>query len=381
MTKLLEFKVIKIKQSIGDFLIGSVDAYRLLDICKFDFRRIQERGGYKDFLGIQRKLDDKRVNKIAAYLKTVDATFPSSIIISVDARCAELKTGDDGLLLTLQEYIDAEKPELRIEYHDIATIIDGQHRLKAFEKVPNLDFQLNVAIFVDIDDAKEAEIFSIVNKEQTKVNSSLVYDLFSVAKSRSPEKSAHEITVALDKIESSPFHQRIKRLGEATEGRYGELLTQANIVRGILPYITKDALQDRDTGKRVGFWDPISSDDLSKRIFFEFFRLGQDDKILTNIINYFSAVRDKWPEAWSSTGEGNILPRTTGFNGLIRFLRPAYLEFTTVPSIVRTEQFRSLFDKTTLQAGTFTRENYLPGSSGAAKLFNELMSQTGITST
>jgi DGQHR domain-containing protein len=379
MTQTLQFKVVKTKQSIGDFLLGSVDAYKLLEICKFDFRRIQDRGGYKDFLGIQRKLDEKRVNKIAAYLGTMDATFPSSIIISVDARCAELITEHDGLLLKLREYIDSEKNELRIDYNDIATIIDGQHRLKAFEKVPGLDFQLNVAVFVDIDDAKEAEIFSIVNKEQTKVNSSLVYDLFSVAKSRSPEKSAHEITVALDKIEVSPFYNKIKRLGEATEGRYGELLTQANIVRGILPYITKDALQDKDTGKRVGFWDPLPSGDLSKRIFFEFFRLGQDDKILRNVINYFSAVREKWPNAWNSTGEGNILPRTTGFNGLIRFLRPAYLEFTNVPDIVSTEQFKSLFDKTKLLETNFTRDNYLPGSSGAAKLYNELITQTAVS--
>ena len=102
MSHALEFKVVKTKQPIGDFLLGSVDAYKLLEICKFDFRRIQDRGGYKDFLGIQRKLDDKRVNKIAAYLKTMDATFPSSVIISVDARCAELISQVDGLLLKLK---------------------------------------------------------------------------------------------------------------------------------------------------------------------------------------------------------------------------------------------------------------------------------------
>jgi DGQHR domain-containing protein len=378
MSTTLQFQVVRAKQSIGEFLLGSVNAYRLLEICKFDFRRIQDRGGYKDFLGIQRKLDDKRVSKIAAYLQTLDATFPSSIIISVDARSAKISETSTGIMLTLESYEDPAHPDLKIEYNDIATIIDGQHRLKAFERVPSLDFDLNVAVFVDIDDAREAEIFSIVNKEQTKVKSSLVYDLFSVAKSRSPEKSSHEITVALDKIPSSPFFQKIKRLGSSTEGRYGELLTQANVVRGILPYITNDPLKDRDTGKRVGFWDPLPSDDLAKRIFFEFFRLNQDERILANIINFFSAVKDRWPDAWNATGEGHILPRTTGFNGLIRFLRPAYLEFTTVPAVVTKAQYLALLNRCTLQVSDFTRDNYLPGSSGAAKLYNDLITQTGV---
>jgi hypothetical protein len=131
----------------------------------------------------------------------------------------------------------------------------------------------------------------------------------------------------------------------------------------------------------VGFWDPLPSGDLRKRIFFDFFSNNQDDRILANLINYFSAVKEKWPGAWNATGEGHILPRTTGFNGLVRFLRPAYLEFTTVPAVVKKDQFRSLFDKTNLKSEGFTRDNYLPGSSGAAKLFSELVSQTGVEGT
>ena len=114
-------------------------------------------------------------------------------------------------------------------------------------------------------------LFSIVNLAQTKVNRSLVYDLFSLARSRSPEKTCHEVVVALDKMDESPFHHRIKRLGVATEGRFGETLSQATVVKGILPYITNDPLADRDIGKRFGFWDQSLARDFNKRIFYEFF--------------------------------------------------------------------------------------------------------------
>jgi DGQHR domain-containing protein len=192
----LSINVIEVTQPIGTFFTGSVDAYALLEICKFDFRRIEERGGYKEFLGFQRKLDSKRVADIAKYIKTLDAVFPTAVVISVDDRCATLSDNGSSKQLTLRGYQDAENKDFSIDYNDIASIIDGQHRMKAFEEVKGLSFQMNIAVFVGVDDATKAEIFSTVNLAQTKVNSSLVYDLFSLQKKRSPEKTCHEIVIA-----------------------------------------------------------------------------------------------------------------------------------------------------------------------------------------
>jgi hypothetical protein len=66
-------------------------------------------------------------------------------------------------------------------------------------------------------------------------------------------------------MEQSPFKNRIKRLGVATDGRFGETLSQATVVKGILPYISDDPLEDRDRGKRFGFWDPALAKDIKKR--------------------------------------------------------------------------------------------------------------------
>jgi DGQHR domain-containing protein len=298
-------------------------------------------------------------------------------VISVDDRCATFESGRNGQLV-LSGYVDAESKDFQIDYSDIASIIDGQHRLKAFENVKGLDFKLSVAIFIGVDEATKAEIFSTVNLTQTKVNKSLVYDLFALRKARSPEKTCHEIVVALDSSAKSPFQGKIKRLGTATEGRFGETLSQATIVRGLLPYITNDPLSDRDVGKRVGFWDPISPEQHNKRIFYEFFRRNEDERILANVLNYFSSVRERWPGAWESTGRGDILNRTNGFNGLIRFLRPAYLHFTTDPKVISKERFSSLFQKVRLSDEDFNTDNFIPGGSGSTKLYRTLLEQTRI---
>ena len=69
---------------------------------------------------------------------------------------------------------------------------------------------------------------------------SQAYDLYDLAKARSPQKVCHNIAVALDQNTKSPFYQRIKRLGVATEGRFNETLTQATFIESLMPYNPKD---------------------------------------------------------------------------------------------------------------------------------------------
>lgn len=372
--------VFSAKQEIGEFFVGVIRVDDLLRICRFDYRRMHYTGGYIDFLGIQRELKESRIRDIAKYVKTVDASFPTSIVISIDEKCATIAdTEREGFkVMRVAAYDDPDTPELSISLDQSATIIDGQHRLKGLEEAGKNDFELSVSIFVGVDDATEASLFSIVNLAQTKVNKSLVYDLFSLATSRSPEKTCHEIVVALDQLPESPFHNRIKRLGVATEGRFGETLSQATIVKGLLPYITNDPLLDRDRGKRFGFWEAGNSKDISKRIFYEFFRREDDRAILANVINYFNAVKSRWSDAWKATGTGNIINRTNGYNGFIRFLRPAYLSITTESRVVSESDFGKIFARAKLENDDFNVANFLPGTSGSTKLYNTLMEQTKI---
>jgi len=91
-------------------------------------------------------------------------------------------------------------------------------------------------------------------------------------------------------------------------------------------------------------------------------------------------VSERWPKAWQGTGKGNIIKRTNGFNGFIRFLRPAYLHFTTRPEIVIKADFAKLFAQVKLDDDDFNPTRFLPGSSGATKLYKTLLEDAGIES-
>lgn len=373
----IEIPVFEVTQPIGTFYTGVSTARDLLAMCQFDFRRIHEKGGRKEFLGIQRELKKNRISEIHKYIQTQDAVFPTSIVISVDEKCVSLRPGNIGYIMELSEYIDPEDSRLNVPLDSMATVIDGQHRLKSFEGIEGIPFDLPVSIFVGVDDAIEATVFSTVNLAQTKVNRSLVYDLFALDKNRSPEKTCHEIAVALDELPESPFQGRIKRLGTATEGRFGETLSQATVVKGLLPYISKDPVLDRDVGRRFGVW-PEDDRSFSRRPFYEFFRRNEDEKILANVINFFSAVNAVWPNAWAANGRGAVLGRTNGFNGLIRYFKDAYLHLTSEPQVISKSAFESVLRKADLDDSVFTIGNFPPGTSGSSKLFHLLKEETGL---
>ncbi|UXS00851.1 DGQHR domain-containing protein [Agrobacterium tumefaciens] len=357
-------------QNVGTFYNCIVKAQDLLRICEFDFRQIKENNGVKEFLGIQRPLKEDRVREIRTYIGTEDASFPTSIVISVDERCVSFVEKDQKRKLVIHPYEDENETRISIPLKGVAKIIDGQHRLKAFEGT-NHNWDLTVNIFVGADEGTQAMIFSKVNLAQTKVNKSIVYDLFSLDRDRSPEKTSHEIVVNLNAIQRSPFFNKIKRLGSATDGVFGETLSQATVVKGVLPYITNDPLTDRDIGRRIGVWPDRGPDDFRKRIFYPFFKNREDHKILAILINYFDALKERWPEAWENNGKGSILARTNGFNGSMRFLRDAYLNITTEPTVPSKDQFAAIFNRSALRDADFTTEKFPPGSSGSSAIYAE----------
>ncbi|ABW66630.1 conserved hypothetical protein [Desulfosudis oleivorans Hxd3] len=340
-----------------------------------DVRRIFDERDFEKYLGIQRPLSKKRVKELSEYVKTVDACFPTSIILSVSSLCAEYN--EQTSEMTLQNYLDADNEEEKIIFGQIAKVIDGQHRIEGLKNYNGPHFDINVSIFVDIDVAEQAYIFSTVNLAQTKVNKSLVYDLFDYAKARSPQKLCHKIAVALDGDKNSPFYQRIRRLGVATKNRYNETITQATFVEALLKYISKTKMQemhDRDLYLRGKKPKKIDADE-SRQLIFRNMMIEEKDFELTDIIwNYFEAVKTRWPHAWDSTGTGYILNRTNGFRALMRFLRNAYCQLANPGcwDVPKVEDFLEIFKKIEIEDGEFTSENFKPGSSGESELYKAL---------
>jgi DGQHR domain-containing protein len=369
------YPCIKVSQPIGDFFIASIDSKALYTMTYRDIRRIAQRDVEK-YLGIQRPLDEKRVKEIKKYVTTIDACFPTSIIISANGKCCEFDEKHNQMVF--KEYIDSKEPSRSVPMEKVAKILDGQHRLEGLLGYTGPSFQLNVSVFIDMDLANEANIFSTVNLKQTKVNNSLAYDLFDLAKARSPQKTCHLIAIALDSQNKSPFYKRIKRLGVSTEGRFDEKITQATLVNSLIKYISADPMIDRDLYLRSKKPEIINADESQKLIFRNLFIDEKDLKIAEILLNYFSAVKAKWPKAWNGTGAGDILNRSNGFMALMRLLRPFYLYITKPGGLPSEAEFLKVFKKINMKDSEFTADNFKPGTSGESKLYHELLDKSGI---
>ena len=294
----ISFDCIEAKQPIGDLYIASIPYRDLIKFTYFDVRRVvsAERDVEK-YLGLQRPISRGRLRDLESYVNFVDATFPTSVIVAVnDGTYASYDPTKKRL--TIRNYrADEDSPSIAIRH--LGRVIDGQHRIAGLEAFSGEHFDVSTTIFIEADIADQAHIFSTVNLEQTKVNKNLVYDLYELARTRSPQKTCHVVAVTLDRDPESPFFGRIKRLGFATEGADFEPVSQATFVEGLMEHITADPKGDRDTLLRGRRPEKANGDEVFRFVLRNLFIDGKDVEIISLVYNYFSAARERWPVSWA----------------------------------------------------------------------------------
>lgn len=369
----IEFPVLPIKQPIGTFWIGAISAQDLVRISYADIRGIKKRE-IEEFAGIQRPLSKKRTKELKQYVQTIDASFPTSVILAIyptaiDDNKHPLLDAHGNKIPNVLIDEDSKIMSIRDEER-VAQIIDGQHRIAGLDDFKGT-FEINVVIFIDMYIEDQSNMFATINLQQTKVNKSLAYDLYEYAQSRSPQKTAHNIAKLFNRDEHSPFQGRIKLLGKAMGGTH-EFLTQAAFIDRLLPLISDDPMDDRDRLKRGRKLARANEPQSKKLVFRNLFIDEQDAKIARILWNYFKAVAECWPNSWFGDDQGNILPRTNGFAALMRFFVLAYIYLGKPGDTIETEAFLDILKGTKLKDGSFTKEHYLPGTSGQTKLFNHL---------
>ncbi|MDP3803114.1 DGQHR domain-containing protein [Brevundimonas sp.] len=367
----IRLKALRVRQPIGDMYVVSMPHDIVTRVSDFDVRRlIDDEREVETYLGIQRPLNVKRAQEIATYVNFVDATFPSAIILAVSDEYASFDAVTSEVELRNHKVGDDVPSKMM---RDLAKVLDGQHRIEGLKGFRGESFDVSVTIFIGADISDQAYIFATVNLEQRKVNRSLAYDLFDLAKSRSPEKTCHNIAVAFDKDTKSPFYHRIKRLGTATDGRDGETITQATFVDGLLQHISRQPKIDRDLLLRKKRLPSPSERDLEETPLRGFFVAEHDLELAQIYDAYFRAVQDRWPVAWASREDGYILNRTNGYRALSRFFRTAFRSFSKGLKPVGYDEFRAVFDGVHLRDEDFTVATFPPGTSGEAELHRRLM--------
>lgn len=365
-----EFPCLRVSQPIGDLYLASVPHDRLIRITHFDVRRVlQQDRDVERYLGIQRPLNKQRVTALEKYVNFFDASFPTAIIVAVDE---EYATYDEKRQMITLSNVPRDEKEPAIPIRNIARVLDGQHRIAGLHDFRGEAFELPVTIFVGADLADQAHVFATVNLEQNKVNKSLAYDLYSLATSRSPQKTCHSIAVVLDQDEASPLHRRIKRLGVAAAGRMFQPLSQATFVESVMRYVSDDPKGDRDRLLRRKKLEYADGDDVVRLPFRNYFVDEQDLEIVAVLFNYFNSIKARWPTAWRNRDRGNMLNRTNGFRAFMRLYQNLCELSGTQNGLVSKEFMEQFMSKVDLVDEDFNTERFKPGQSGESELLRQL---------
>ncbi len=363
----LTLPCLEAKQPIGNMYVAIINADVLEHICLVDVRRLKEEREVEEYTGIQRKLSVSREKEIGKYVNLVDATFPNSIILAMSSENVSFNSNDKTLTILYKD--------------DVAKVLDGQHRIAGlanYEKSGN-NFQCIVTIYIDMELEDQGIVFATINTEQKPVSKSLAADLYEFAKSRSPQKTCHTIARVLDQEKESPFHQKIKILGNANDTEK-ETITQDTFVKNIMQYISKDPQADRNIYKHnklfFGTKKPnyANEKDSKRLILRKIFIDDETDRKLTQLmINYFQAVQNKWQYSWNTVINNNVLNKSTGYIALMKFFRDACLHLRkNEEDVISKEAFIELFKRIDIDDDSFTTEKYVPGAKGLSVLYNEL---------
>ena len=123
-------------------------------------------------------------------------------------------------------------------------VIDGQHRLWAFEERSlGEDFQLPVVAFQGLDLSWQAYLFWSINIKPKRINASLAFDLYPLLRTEDwlerseghpiyRETRAQELAEIMWSHPTSPWYQRINMLGEP--GLKGKMVSQAAWIRSLM---------------------------------------------------------------------------------------------------------------------------------------------------
>jgi DGQHR domain-containing protein len=361
------FPCLEITQPIGEFYVGVMKSSDLIEISSSDIIHIdKDERDIETVSGLERPLGRNRIKELREYVNNIDATFPTGVIVAV--------AGEDA------EYNETTRSMRLRRNKDVAKIIDGQHRIEGLRGFEGVTFEINVTIFVEMDPEDQALVFSTINLKQAPVSPSITYDLFSYAKSRSPQKTCHQIARRLNLAPGSPFKDKIMILGVAHD-KEKETLTQAAFIKPLqrLIVVDNEAMRDRNALKSGRLLAKPSDEVIRAKnlVFRSWFLNDEDSNIAQTIVNFFTAVQGRWPVAWKQKTAGLVLNRTTGYNALMRFL-PLTLFRLGIEIVPGIDDFSRIFARVTLSDNDFSPENFKPGSSGQGQLFRRLLANTGL---
>jgi DGQHR domain-containing protein len=213
-----------VTQGKTTFYLFAISARKLLEIAYTSERTQYNR------TETQRGLRPERLKEIGRFLTSNGSNpplLPNAIIVS----------------LSSQSYFRDGRIHIRRCPAGEAFVIDGQHRLWAFNPEYSGDTDLDVVVtaFIDLDDSSKAFIFRSVNGNQRKINPSLVYDLIPMLRDTESvafeDKRCHDLVVLLNETPDSPWKDRISMVGGG-----GRIISQSSFISALKKLFKKGHL-------------------------------------------------------------------------------------------------------------------------------------------
>lgn len=323
---------LKVEQPLGTFYAVSIDSSILRKIAySIPAAAIQEQESDFGYLvhRSQRVTVGSRLKEIAGYIQTADAAFPNSIILGANYRENGQVEQDFEKRWEIIEEEDSNCCKLRIPTPEkLASIIDGQHRLFAFDHAPDVRMSLLCTVYLDLPMPYHAYIFSTINFNQKKVDRSLAYNLFGFsldlepASAWAPETFAVYLARILGSKDPSPFHNRIN-IGvlDNQEENTSWSVSMATVVDGILKLITNNPKRDRDIIGRKTLENGKDRKDIlsikDNSPLRNIFITGNDKAIFEIVHYYFTEIEH---DLWSKQQSHSYLTKAVGIQALFDVL-------------------------------------------------------------
>lgn len=337
MNNYLEINALKVEQPLGDFYVISIGADKLINLAFSEpLKYIDNKGNVQ---GSQRVKDEKRLREIGRYIESVEMAFPNSIILTANYNQNGHIVKDEAERWRVVE--DKSNGTFKMiipKKQKLAAIIDGQHRLSAFDYVKDKSLlskiHLVCSVYFDLPNSYQAFLFATINSNQKRVDRSLALEQFGYnvddepEKSWTPEKLAVFLTRKLNTDTNSALHKHIKVAPLNYENLFETPITNdwvvstATIVDGIASLISSNPKRDRILMQQKSMFGGRNRDMLKDvrdtsplRITF---LQGNDLTLYETVNNYFKVVDNLF---WKNRSNNSYIFKTVGIQALFDVLK------------------------------------------------------------
>lgn len=374
MSEYFTFRALKVKQPFGDYFSCKIPANVLRDIS-YSFEAINTGNSVE---GVQRFLRKERLVEIAKFIDSESAAFPNPIILAANYLPSGRLADEENRCLLTEVDSEYELYEIKIPKNSkILSIIDGQHRLFAFDYAKHTEMDLMCSIYLDLPTPYQAYLFSTINFNQGRVDKSLAYQLFGYElDSKNSEHWPPEtlaVYFARQLNLDGPLKGRV-RYRTADEKEIGSsvdwMISTAAVVEAILSLISRSPKDDRYTMNQRDVLEIKGRTSLTPDTNFPLrdLYISNNDRAIQEVIDYTLKAANSI--FWIQCDNNSVMKKTIGFMALFKFLKHV-LNNKGVSKNTMVDLFPDMLEKSS--GVDFSDESRFPASTkGMNLIYKEL---------